>query len=141
AWAREEGRPGAFVLACDMPFVTPALVALVLARAGRAGRRGADAVVPESPGPRGFEPLCAYYRVTALERVRERIAAGELGMAALVAALDVAFVPMEDIRGVDDPEMLFLNVNEPADRERAERIVQGAPAGNGSGAARRGSGP
>src|SRR5690606_41025664 len=57
AWAREAGRPGVLAVACDMPFLSTALLARILAE-----REGVDVVVPESGGRRGVEPLCAYYR-------------------------------------------------------------------------------
>jgi molybdopterin-guanine dinucleotide biosynthesis protein A len=71
--AAEAGTPGAFVLACDLPLVPSDLVrALVLRFAEAGGRR---AVLPESPGPLGVEPLCGCYPVAWLPEVTRRVEA------------------------------------------------------------------
>lgn len=120
AWAAEEGRPGVLCVGCDMPFVTPALLGALLERA-EAG--GAAAVVPESRGRRGVEPLCAYYSDSALPVVDALLAAGERGMAALLGAVPTARLPLSEVLRHGDPDLLFLNVNTPEDHARAERLA------------------
>lgn len=61
AWAREEGCDGLAVVACDMPWVPEDAFALLLERWD-----GQSIVVPKSPGPWGFEPLCGIYPVEGL---------------------------------------------------------------------------
>ena len=49
-WAREAGRPGILAVACDMPFLDPALLVRILERAAAGD---VDVVAPESGGRRG----------------------------------------------------------------------------------------
>src|SRR5690606_14588328 len=72
-WAREASRPGVLAVACDMPFLGPRL----LARLVEGAARGADVVVPESDGPRGVEPLCAYYSTRCIAAIERRIERGD----------------------------------------------------------------
>lgn len=116
--ARALGRPGALVLACDMPLVPPRLFAELLEEMD-----GADAVLPESPGPVGVEPLCGFYALTALPVVQDRLGCGEPSMRALLERLEVRRLPVERFAGPDAPEVVFLNVNTPADRDRAEALL------------------
>ncbi|HEX2080425.1 MAG TPA: molybdenum cofactor guanylyltransferase, partial [Longimicrobium sp.] len=69
-WAAERGRSGALVVACDMPWITAELLRTI---AERAASSEADAVVPESGGRRGVEPLCAWYSVRCLPHVERMI--------------------------------------------------------------------
>src|SRR4051812_8964372 len=56
-WAREEGRPGALVAACDMPFLDPIALRMLV---DRAIDTGADAVAAgTSPGGER-PPMCLY---------------------------------------------------------------------------------
>lgn len=119
-WAAEEGRPGAVCVACDLPFV-PAGLLRHLAERGATG--AADAVVPASPVCWGWEPLCAFYSVRALPRVADLLRRGEHRLGALIATLHADVVPPAQVRVWGRPEVIFLNVNSPADRERAERIA------------------
>lgn len=117
AWAEERGRHGALVVACDMPLVTPALLHALL---DEARATGAPAVVPESDGPRGFEPLCAYYGVGVLGMLRARLAARRYGTADAACALGARRLPAVEVQKYGGAAALFLNVNDPADRDRAE---------------------
>ena len=121
AWAAEEGRPGALILACDMPFVTPGLLRLLLDRAR--ANPAAIAVLPASTGPAGFEPLCGYYSVGAASAVADSIAAGDYGVARLATRLDAVILSLDEVRGIGAPERLFFNVNTLADHELAERLA------------------
>ena len=51
-------RGDVMVVAWDMPFVSPALVELII---GEARHHDSRVTVPESRSPYGFEPFCAYY--------------------------------------------------------------------------------
>ena len=119
-WARELGLGGALCVACDTPFLAPALLR---ARAERGeGGRG-SIVAPESGGPLGVEPLCAWYPVGALPEIRERLDGRRLALAALLEAIPVERAPIDEVRAHGDPGTIFLNVNTPADRDRAAEIV------------------
>lgn len=117
-WAREEGRSGALIVACDMPFLSPALLARLVVESG-----GADVVVPESSGRRGVEPLCAWYGVACIPAIEAAIGRGERHVISFFDAVRVHRIPLSDVDGYGDPAVLFMNVNTPEERERAERLV------------------
>lgn len=117
-WAREEGRPGALCVACDMPFVAPALLRTLLDRADGA----ADAVVPESRGRRGMEPLCAWYSVHALGAAEAMAASEERALHVFVDRVRTKRIPLAEVERVGDPEVLFLNVNTLEDHRRAMEL-------------------
>lgn len=103
------------VLACDMPYVTTALLAELLSQADRA-----DAVVPRTT--RGFHPLCAVYRQRCRTAIARRLAAGALAVQALLQDLDVHVVEPEMLARVGAPERLLANVNTPADLDDLQRL-------------------
>jgi molybdopterin-guanine dinucleotide biosynthesis protein A len=105
------------VLACDLPFVTAALVER-LEIASRADGE-VDAVVPR--GARGLEPLCAVYRSACAAAARGCVERGELRMTAFLAGLRVREV---GALGPQDKETLFENVNTPHDYARARGLVE-----------------
>jgi molybdenum cofactor guanylyltransferase len=119
-WARELGLRGALCVACDLPFLPAAL----LHRLIEAGEEHGDrAVVPESRGPLGLEPLCAWYPTSALAEISRREAMGELSLAGLVQVLDVQRLPLGEVADRGDPARAFLNVNTPQERSAAEAIA------------------
>jgi molybdopterin-guanine dinucleotide biosynthesis protein A len=124
-WARERGCEGALVVAGDMPFVSPGLLGALVARAAgaRAAGAGPDIVAPESTGRRGLEPLCAWYAVGCIPVVERALDAGRLRVLGIYEELRVERLPLAEVLQLGDPEVLFLNVNTPAERERAERIA------------------
>jgi molybdopterin-guanine dinucleotide biosynthesis protein A len=107
----------ALVLAIDLPLVPAALLAHLRARG-----EGVDAVVPVSP--EGPEPLCALYGPACLEPVRRSVRGGRLQMTAFWRDVRVRTVEGDEVGAFGDPESLFLNVNGPADYERARRLVR-----------------
>ncbi len=117
-WARERGDAGVFLLGCDLPLVSPALV-------GRLTRSfdPARPTVPASPGPLGIEPLCACYPVGLVAAVEESLAAGRFGMGEFVRANNPLVVTRDQLALAADVERVFLNVNTPADAERAARLL------------------
>ena len=118
AWARERGDAGVFLLGCDLPLVPPALVARLAT-----GFDAARPTVPASPGPLGIEPLCACYPVSLAAATEEWLAAGRFGMGEFVRAHDPVVVARDQIASVAGAEHAFLNVNTPADRDRAARLL------------------
>lgn len=98
----------AFVVACDMPFLHPGLVAHLVALA-----QEADAVVPVVAGQ--YEPTCAVYTRDCLPAVAELLAAGERRIARLFERVRIREVGEEEIRSFGPPERLFFNCNTPED--------------------------
>ncbi|MEJ2215034.1 MAG: molybdenum cofactor guanylyltransferase [Gemmatimonadota bacterium] len=123
-WAREENRPGIVAVACDMPFLSAALLARMV---DLARRHATDVVVPESGSRRGIEPLCAYYSTRCVEAVEAQLDRGDRRMIGFHDDVSVLRMPQSDVRRFGSPDTLFLNVNTRQDRERADRIaVEGA---------------
>lgn len=106
------------VVAWDMPFVSPALLALI---AGRL-RAGALAVVPEDAD--GLQPFCAGYTKACLPEIERAIERRDFRMSNLVARLPgLATVGIDEVRAFGDPRRLFFNVNDHADLAEAERLA------------------
>jgi molybdopterin-guanine dinucleotide biosynthesis protein A len=122
-WSRERGRRGALVVACDLPFLHPELLRRLAWRALEGG--GAAAVAPEGPDGR-MEPLCAWYSEDALPEVEARLRRGDLALRRLLPSLGAERIPRREIEGLAPPEVLFHNVNSPADRDGAERMARAA---------------
>lgn len=109
--------PRVFVVACDMPDLSPGAIELLLARADA----GADLVVPVAGGRP--QPLCAVYAACAGPLVRERLSRGalravELPEAAERAGLRVDRVGERTLRAVDPELRTLSNLNTPVDWER-----------------------
>ncbi|MCL7956928.1 MAG: molybdenum cofactor guanylyltransferase [marine benthic group bacterium] len=121
-WAEKEGQEAALVVGCDMPFLSPSLL-LRLAQEGDA----ASVVVPASEGPRGFEPLCASYGAETGDAIRRSLDAGERAIVSFFDEVPVRILDFETVRGFGDPASMFLNVNRPEDRDRAERFATRTP--------------
>jgi molybdopterin-guanine dinucleotide biosynthesis protein A len=118
-WARDERCSGALVVACDMPFLAPPLLRLLVSE----GERGSHtAVAPSITGDRP-EPLCAWYSVGLLPLVERRLASGRLGLMELLKEADAYVLPPTQLALHCDPSINFLNVNTPGDRDRAQRIA------------------
>ncbi len=124
-WAAEEGRSGALAVPCDMPFLSASLLRRLLADAD-----GCDVVAPESGGRRGVEPLCAWYGVGCIPAIEAELARGERHIVGFFDDVRVRRVPLAEVRAFGEPDVLFLNVNTPGERERADRLAtRGVEAG------------
>ena len=105
----ESGR-SAFLLACDLPYVTAEVVRYVLQASDTDD--GSAAVIPSVAGRR--QPLCGLYRAKALETVRHHLDSGRRAMHRLLDAIAVLEIPI----GPDEPFFrpdLFHNLNRPED--------------------------
>lgn len=105
-------------VACDMPFVSAELLARLLEEGA-----GADIVVPESESRRGVEPLCAYYATSCIPEIEAQIERGDRRVIGFYESLAVRRIPLAEVVAIGAPEVIFLNVNTPAERERAEAIA------------------
>jgi len=106
-------------VAWDMPFVPPALLSALLDRMASAEY---DAVLPESAGRRGLEPLCAVYGPACAPAIAQRLEQGDLKAISFHADVRIGIVPLAEVRGFGDPDELFFNVNTPDDLARAEAL-------------------
>jgi molybdopterin-guanine dinucleotide biosynthesis protein A len=110
--ARAMGRPGAFVLACDLPLVDEPTIRSVLLGLG-----DHMAAAPALDGGTEIQPLCAAYRVECLTAVEDALAGGRLSARDLFAAVGGVHVPLPGDR--------FLNVNTAGDHARAGAVLRG----------------
>jgi len=104
-------------VAWDMPFVTPGLV-----RALADGLAEWDALLPESDGRRGVEPLCAAYGPACAAAIAASLEAGDLRAIGFHRAVRVGRLPLEAVRRLGDPARLFFNVNTADDLARADAL-------------------
>jgi molybdopterin-guanine dinucleotide biosynthesis protein A len=103
------------VLACDMPFVTAALMAHLIAIA-----EGSDVVVPRTE--RGYHPLCAVYSRACGAVVSRRLAEGRLAIRGVLDEVRVRVVTGEELDAFGDRNRLLANVNTPAEYEELETL-------------------
>lgn len=115
---RHAGDRPVLILACDLPFLVPDLLRLLLDGSGPAPVR-----LPEVSGR--LEPLVAIYRPTALSPLAGALAEGRLALHREVAALDPDRVAEAELREVDPELASFVNVNDRSDLEGARRRESG----------------
>jgi molybdopterin-guanine dinucleotide biosynthesis protein A len=103
------------IVACDMPFVTAALLTHLLDLA-----QDTDAVVPRTE--RGYHPLCAVYTRACHPVVARRLADRRLAMTGLLEEVRVRELTSGEIDAFGDRHRLLANVNTPADYEELEGL-------------------
>jgi len=109
------------VVAWDMPFVTPDLLQLILAKARN---EDADVVVPESGSPNGFEPFCSYYSARVAGALEKFLKVNAAPADFLAEVSNVARVTLEEVERVGDPAQLFMSVNSAEDLMRARALAE-----------------
>jgi molybdopterin-guanine dinucleotide biosynthesis protein A len=102
------------IVACDMPFLSGALLARMAAEV-------ADLVIPR--GERGYEPLCAIYAKACAAPMRQRIERGELKASRLPDGLRVVELGPDVLAAYDPEGLTFVNINTPHDYERARDLA------------------
>lgn len=99
--------PWVFVLACDMPFIEPA----VIERLARF-REGHQAVVPMVQGHP--QPLAAFYAVSCTDAVLESLnGAGKHSLRELLDTLQVRYVSEEELQVADVHSRHFFDLDTP----------------------------
>lgn len=109
--------PWVFLMACDMPLLSPPLVLAMVDRA--LSSRGADAVV--LPGPKGPEPLHACYARHVMPTVEERIAADDWSMGHLLGRLTIYELSDGEWARVDPQRRSTTNANTPEEWAEVQR--------------------
>lgn len=105
--------PRVFVVACDLPFLNPALIRKLLEVPG-----DFDVVVPESD--EGLEPLHAIYSRTCLPAIEKSAADSQWKVSAFYPGLWVDTVPIVDGDWLVEGRSPFTNANTPDDWRRTE---------------------
>lgn len=106
------------VVACDMPFLSTALLRRLAELA-----EDADAAMPRTD--RGYHPLCAAYRRRCLVIVARHLAEGRLRMLDLVDDLRVRTLDRAALAAYGDPNRLLANINTAADYRTIEAHQHG----------------
>ena len=112
----------AVVIAWDMPFVTAALVELIIEET-----RSHESLVtvPESNSPYGFEPFCAYYGASVAPALGAFLDAGGGPARDFLASVPrVRRIPIAEVARVGEIERLLSSFNTPAELERARALAQ-----------------
>lgn len=119
-WARRAGAEGIFCAPCDAPFLQGELIRRLLPSSDRT-----QAVVPESRGPLGFEPLFGWYSVALLGQVDRAVAEKRLALRDFVTSIpSVEYLPLAEVVAIMDPDKLFFNLNVPEDLQTARRLAE-----------------
>ena len=113
---RAAGGDAAFTVACDMPFLHPAIVRLVVERAGEA-----DVVIPRTGDQ--LETMHAVYGKGCLGPMQARLRAGALKIVGFFPDVHVVELDAAGIARHRPPEVAFMNVNTPAELARARALA------------------
>lgn len=120
--------PLVIVLACDMPFVSAALLSYLVERVGTA-----EVALPVLED--GMHPLCAVYSVRAAAPIERNLRERRFKVQDAVARLRAVPVSADELRRIGDPAHLLANINRLTDLERLagadahERVTGARPAG------------
>jgi molybdopterin-guanine dinucleotide biosynthesis protein A len=106
----------AFTVACDMPFLSAAVARLVVSRAGEA-----DVVAPRVGEQ--WETLHACYGKACLGPMERRLREGRLKITGFFDEVRVLAIPEAEVATLGDPAVVFMNVNTPAELERARAFA------------------
>lgn len=107
----------ALTVACDMPFLNVSLLRYMVDKS-----HGHDAVVPRLEGGL-LEPLHAVYSKRCLPFMALLLAQGRRRIAALFGQVDVFYMEEAIIDRLDPLRLSFMNINTPADWQRAQRLL------------------
>lgn len=104
-----------FVVACDMPFIKPALIRLLLGESG-----AYDVAIPEVNGE--VEPLFALYSKNCIPMMFEHLQKQNLKMRKVLGELQVKKIGAKEIDQLDPQHLSFFNINTQEDLRRAESM-------------------
>jgi molybdenum cofactor guanylyltransferase len=106
----------AIAVACDMPFLEPALLHALLDHLP-----GYDAVVPVLDGM--TQPLCAAYAGTCIDSLKARLEANQLRLIDWLNDINVRRVLDQEWKVADPDGLSFFNLNTPDDLAKAEAVL------------------
>jgi len=114
----------ALCVACDMPFLSPGLIAYLVSRAEEA-----DVVIPDAAGE--LQPLHAVYGKRCLPAMERRLQAAQLKVTGFFDEVRVLRVPEETVAGFAAPDIAFMTLNTPDDLAHAQTLWAERAAGHG----------
>ncbi len=103
------------ILAVDMPFVSPQLLAFLFT-AAEAG----DAVITVPRSGKGLQPLCAVYRREFSAVAERALRAGKYKVDAAFSKVSIRIIEESELEEAGFSERSFFNVNTPQDIAAAE---------------------
>jgi molybdopterin-guanine dinucleotide biosynthesis protein A len=106
----------AFTVACDMPFLHPAIVRMVVERAAEG-----DVVIPRTGAQ--LETMHAVYGKACLGPMETQLRAGRLKIVGFFPDVRVVELDAAAMARHRAPEVAFMNVNTPQELERARALV------------------
>ncbi|MBI4270180.1 MAG: molybdenum cofactor guanylyltransferase [Candidatus Rokubacteria bacterium] len=107
----------AFTVACDMPFLHPDVVRLVVSRAATA-----DVVIPRVGDQ--LETMHAVYAKSCLPHIEALLAARRLKIVGFFERVRVAEIAEAEVARHRDPALVFMNVNTPEELARARELAR-----------------
>ena len=109
----------ALVIACDQPFLSPALLQALLAKAPL----DVDVDVVCGQPANALEPFPGLYRRSCLPAIEEMLARGARSLQDFLAVARTEALPSERVRRWDPELLSYLNVNTPEDLAGARAIA------------------
>lgn len=106
----------AYVTACDVPLLQPALVRYLIAQLG-----SHDVVVPVEGT--FYHPLAAVYRTHVVDQIATLLAHDQLRPRELFEHVSTHRLDVEALRAVDPQLQSLMNLNRPGDYEQALRVA------------------
>lgn len=112
--------PYVAVVACDMPFASPELLAFELLTLREVG---ADAVIPRTGA--GSEPFHAIYkRESCIPHIEAALEAGKRRVDAWFHEVNIRYLELEECLPYDPEGLAFLNINTTEELKAAEKIAR-----------------
>jgi len=107
----------AFVVACDMPFVSPKVISFILSQ----WEENLDVVVPSDD--KGYHPLFALYGLNSQKIFKKQLLQGNLAIHKTFKYLKRKIIPLSAFKQIDPNNKSFFNLNTPEDLKIATEIV------------------
>jgi len=115
-----------FVVAVDMPFISPQVIDYLSELTDEA-----DAVVPRTI--HGLEPLFAFYNKRCLYEINKALVEGERKVASIFPKLNLRVAGFPEISHLDGADRTFVNINTERDLEKVEEGVKKTGPGDSNG--------
>jgi molybdopterin-guanine dinucleotide biosynthesis protein A len=107
--------PWVFVVACDMPFIVPALIAQLASFRGE--HQAVIPVVDEHA-----QPLAAFYARSCLSVLQQGLVTGNKSLLGMMKNLDVRYVAADELVQFDPQLRSFFDLDTPQDVALAKRM-------------------
>jgi len=106
-----------FAIACDMPFISPALIRAL------ANKRGEHAIVVAMVHGH-LQPLAAFYAKSCLPQMQQQLADGNRSLKTLIGTVDALTMQEQECVQHDSELLSFFDLDTKEDLARAEVVLQ-----------------